>query len=93
MSSSDLPGSQEALLAQFGQIDIYVFDQLLRGRITPQMRVLDAGCGDGRNSEYLLRCGAEVFGVDADPDQVRRMQKLAAGCAPDLPPANFSVAP
>ena len=34
---------------QFGQIDIYVFDQLLRGRIVPGMRVLDAGCGDGRN--------------------------------------------
>ena len=79
-------------LAQFGQIDIYVFDQLLRGRITPQMKVLDAGCGDGRNSEYLLRRGADVFGVDADPDQVSRIQSMAAECAPDLSPDNFSVA-
>ncbi len=59
------PGSatcgRDELLAHFGQIDIHVFDQILRGRITPQMRVLDAGCGTGRNSEYLMRCGAQVF--------------------------------
>ena len=40
---------------EFGSIDIYVFDQLLRGRITPGMRVFDAGCGGGRNLVYLLR--------------------------------------
>ena len=54
----------ERLHAEFGRIDIYVFDQLLRGRITDEMRVLDAGCGGGRNSEYLMRSGAEVFGVE-----------------------------
>ncbi len=38
----------------FGQIDIYVFDQILRGNIAPGMRILDAGCGYGRNLVYLL---------------------------------------
>ncbi len=33
------------LQKQFGGIDIYLFDQLLKGRITAEMRVLDAGCG------------------------------------------------
>jgi 2-polyprenyl-3-methyl-5-hydroxy-6-metoxy-1,4-benzoquinol methylase len=37
------------LQEQFGQLDIYWFDQLLRGRIVPGMRILDAGCGFGRN--------------------------------------------
>ena len=92
MPSSESRGGQEALLAQFGRIDIYLFDQLLRGRITPRMKVLDAGCGDGRNSEYLLRCGANVFGVDADPDRINRVQAVAAECAPDLPSGNFGVA-
>ena len=55
------------LLEQFGQIDIYLFDQLLRGRIALGMRVLDAGCGAGRNLVYFLREGYEVFGVDLDP--------------------------
>jgi hypothetical protein len=59
---------------QFGQIDIYLFDQILRGNIAPRMRVLDAGCGGGRNLVYLLGCaldeGYEVFGVDADATAV-----------------------
>ena len=73
----------------FGDIDIYVFDQLLRGRIAPPMRVFDAGCGDGRNLVYFLRSGFEVFAVDADPDAVRHVQQLAARLAPQLPPGNF----
>ena len=52
------------LQEQFGQIDIYLFDQLLKGRIVPGMRILDAGCGSGRNLVYLLREGYEVFGAD-----------------------------
>lgn len=80
------------LLSELGQIDIYVFDQLLRGQITSSMRVLDAGCGAGRNSEYLMRCGAEVYGVDSDPDQIARIRGVAAKAAPGLEPDNFRVA-
>ena len=75
----------------FGQIDIYFFDQLLRGRIRPGMRVLDAGCGYGRNLVYLLREGYEVFGVDADPQAVEEVRRLAASLAPTLPADNFRV--
>lgn len=90
--SHELPCGPEELLACFGRIDIYVFDQLMRGRITPQMRILDAGCGSGRNSEYLMRCGAEVFGVDADPSQVEVMRTVARAAAPALPLTNFGIA-
>jgi SAM-dependent methyltransferase len=76
---------------QFGQIDIYVFDQILRGNIAPGMRVLDAGCGYGRNLVYLLREGCEVFAVDANPEAVGHVQALAAELAPDLPVGNFRV--
>ena len=85
------PCGSGQLLATFGRIDIYVFDQLLRGRISPAMSVLDAGCGGGRNSEYLMRCGAEVFGVDANPAQVQRIRTLASDIAPALPAGNFLV--
>jgi SAM-dependent methyltransferase len=77
----------------FGQIDIYLFDQLLRGRIAPGMRVLDAGCGGGRNLVYLLREGYEVFAVDADPQAVDAVRRLAASFAPALPADNFRVEP
>ena len=68
------------LQEQFGAIDIYLFDQLLRGRIAPGMRVFDAGCGYGRNLVYLLKEGYEVYGVDQD------RQAIAS-----LPAGNFRV--
>lgn len=77
------------LREQFGEIDIYLFDQLLRGRVAPGMRILDAGCGSGRNLVYLLRQGYEVFGVDRDPQRVDDVRRLAARLAPNLPPGNF----
>jgi tellurite methyltransferase len=58
------------LQEQFGEIDIYLFDQILRGRIAPGMRVLDAGCGGGRNLVYFLKEGYDVFGVDSNPRAV-----------------------
>jgi SAM-dependent methyltransferase len=75
----------------FGRIDIYVFDQLLRGNLHPRMRVLDAGCGAGRNSAYLLRCGADVHGIDADPEAIARIRELAQDAAPHLAAENFQV--
>jgi SAM-dependent methyltransferase len=76
---------------QFGQIDIYVFDQILRGNIAPGMRVLDAGCGYGRNLVHLLREGCEIFAIDANADAVEHVQALAAELAPNLPASNFRV--
>jgi SAM-dependent methyltransferase len=76
---------------QFGQIDIYVFDQILRGNIGAGMVVLDAGCGYGRNLVHLLREGAEVFAIDADAGGVAHVRALAAELAPELPTENFRV--
>jgi SAM-dependent methyltransferase len=81
------------LEAEFGAIDIYLFDQILRGRITAGDRVFDAGCGSGRNLVYLLKTGVEVYGVDGDPDAIREVRALAATLAPLLPAENFRVEP
>jgi tellurite methyltransferase len=83
----------EPLEDQFGPIDIYLFDQLLRGRIEPGMRVLDAGCGSGRNLVYFLRCGYEVFATDAEAASISAVRRLAASLAPTLPATNFRVEP
>jgi tellurite methyltransferase len=79
------------LQEQFGQIDIYLFDQLLKGRIAPGMRILDAGCGSGRNLVYLLREGYEVYGADADAQAIDHVRSLARMFAPALPASNFRV--
>jgi SAM-dependent methyltransferase len=76
---------------QFGQIDIYVFDQILRGNIAGGMKVLDAGCGYGRNLVYLLREGCEVYALDANPEGVEHVRALAAQLNPKLPAENFQV--
>lgn len=77
------------LQTTFGNIDIYLFDQLLRGRIVPGMRVLDAGCGGGRNLVYLLREGFDVHAVDDDPHAVRYVREMAAALAPSVDPAQI----
>jgi tellurite methyltransferase len=75
-----------SLAQQFGHIDIYLFDQLLRGRIGSGMRVLDSGCGGGRNLVYLLsRTDMDVYASDADPAAVATVRALAAQLRPDLP--------
>jgi SAM-dependent methyltransferase len=76
---------------QFGQIDIYVFDQILRGNIAAGMRVIDAGCGYGRNLVHLLREGCEVFAVDADAAGVDHVRQLSASLVTGLPEENFHV--
>jgi SAM-dependent methyltransferase len=54
---------------EFSDIDIYLFDQLLKGRIGSRDRVLDAGCGSGRNLTYLLR-SERRFAVDRNPHAI-----------------------
>ena len=83
------------LQEQFGQIDIYLFDQLLKGRIAPGMRILDAGCGSGRNLVYFLREGYEVYAADSDAQAVDNVRALACRFASGLsssilPASNFS---
>ena len=81
------------LQEQFGQIDIYLFDQLLKGRIAPGMRILDAGCGSGRNLVHFLREGYEIYATDSDPQSVEEVRRLARMFAPALPASNFRVEP
>ncbi len=79
------------LQEQFDHIDIYLFDQLLKGNIRPGMRILDAGCGYGRNIVYLLREGYEVFAADEDAKAVESVRAFARTHAPTLPETNFRV--
>lgn len=81
-----------SLKAQFGDIDIYLFDQLLKGRIQKGLKLLDAGCGTGRNLHYLLQAGVKVYGADVSAEAVQRVRELASELAPTLPPSNFVVA-
>jgi SAM-dependent methyltransferase len=73
----------------FGDIDIYLFDQILKGRFTGDMSILDAGCGGGRNLIYFLRDGFQVFAVDQNPQAIEQIRQLAKALNRNLPPENF----
>src|SRR5690242_2384695 len=90
---SDRPPPPDSLREWFGEMDIYLFDQLLKGRIRPGMTILDAGCGGGRNLLYFLRCGLDVSAVDNSAEAVEHVRALAGRLAPALPPENFRTEP
>ncbi|MEZ5393879.1 MAG: class I SAM-dependent methyltransferase [Bryobacterales bacterium] len=48
------------------------------------MRILDAGCGTGRNLVYFLREGYEVFAADADSGPLEHVRSMAKKLAPNL---------
>ena len=75
------------LLDRFGSIDIYLFDQVLRGNIRPGQSILEAGCGRGRNLVHFLREGYDVAGFDADAAAVAAARALA----PELPSDRLRV--
>ena len=79
--------------AAFDGIDIYLFDQILRGRIEPGCRIIDAGCGSGRNLVYFLQAGYDVSGIDADPAAIESVRVLAARLAPNLAADRFRAEP
>ncbi|MBC5991293.1 class I SAM-dependent methyltransferase [Pontibacter cellulosilyticus] len=81
-----------SLAAHFGNIDIYLFDQLLKGRISKGVKLLDAGCGEGRNIQYLIQAGVKVYGADVSAEAIDKVKSMASELAPALSPKNFVVA-
>jgi SAM-dependent methyltransferase len=77
----------------FGEIDIYLFDQLLKGRLQPGMRILDAGCGHGRNLRYFFTHGFEVCGVDTAPAAIEHLRSAAQRLSATSQPENFRAEP
>jgi tellurite methyltransferase len=72
----------------FGNIDIYLMDQILKGRFNNSRRILDAGCGEGRNLPFFVNEKFDVYGVDFNPMSIKmcRMQFKS------VPRENFQVA-
>ena len=83
---------QSNLQQLYGNIDIYLFDQLLKGTYANCHKVLDAGCGGGRNLFYFLRSGYDVYGIDPSEKAVEAVKQLSQTLAPAHPLQNFKVA-
>ncbi len=75
----------------FGDIDIYLFDQIQKGRFALEMKILDAGCGGGRNLIYFMRTGSQIFAVDQSAEAIEQIKHLAKMLAPRLSAENFQT--
>jgi SAM-dependent methyltransferase len=75
----------------FGNIDIYLFDQLLKGRFDDCKKIVDVGCGYGRNIVYFLRNSFEVFGIDQSAEAIDEVRRLSKELHPANDIENFKV--
>ncbi|MCB9082668.1 MAG: class I SAM-dependent methyltransferase [Lewinellaceae bacterium] len=71
-----------------GNTDIYLIDQIMKGRYTPGESILDAGAGPGRNLHWFARQGFAVQGIDRDPQAVEQLRQNYL----DVPAGHFQVA-
>ena len=74
-----------------GNVDLHLLDQILKGRYQTNMRLLDAGCGEGRNLPYLVRNDIEVWGVDRDPVALRFLRAQGKSWGAAFDPEKFMV--
>jgi ubiquinone/menaquinone biosynthesis C-methylase UbiE len=73
-----------------GNIDIYLLDQILKSRFQKHFKILDAGCGEGRNLIYFIRNEYQVYGIDKDADSIRMLKHLTKSINKDYPLDRFT---
>jgi tellurite methyltransferase len=71
--------------SEFGDIDIYLFDQLQKGTFLGCKKIVDLGCGRGRNLHYFIKYGYDVWGIDASPAAISEVRSLALELNSDFP--------
>jgi 2-polyprenyl-3-methyl-5-hydroxy-6-metoxy-1,4-benzoquinol methylase len=54
----------DTLKNEINGIDIYLLDQILKGRYHNKDVILDAGCGNGRNLKWFYNNDFTIYGVD-----------------------------
>jgi len=59
------------LNSALGNADLILIDQILKNRFHKQMKILDAGCGEGRNMVYFIKNDFRIYGIDANVDAIR----------------------
>jgi SAM-dependent methyltransferase len=76
-----------------GNIDIYLLDQILKGRFDKEMKILDAGCGEGRNTHYFIRESFQIYGVDYNPIAIQMARIYAQTINPEFDTQRFQTSP
>lgn len=64
-----------------GNIDIYLLDQIVKGRYKNQDKILDAGCGTGRNMFWFYHNQFNIWGVDREVEKIKLVRDLYPNCS------------
>ncbi len=76
-----------------GNTDIYLIDQIVKGRYFSSEIILDAGCGSGRNLHWFYHNNFEIFGVDQNKTQIEKLKSLYPNQATNFSVANVDTLP
>jgi ubiquinone/menaquinone biosynthesis C-methylase UbiE len=58
-----------------GSTDIYLVDQIMKGRYKSNEIILDAGCGSGRNLHWFLRNNIVIYGIDQEANVIHDLRR------------------
>ena len=68
--------NSKELKQEIGNIDIYLLDQILKERFNSTDKILDAGCGSGRNLQYFINNNFDVYGIDSNENRIKNLKNL-----------------
>jgi len=57
-----------------GNTDIYLIDQIVKGRYLSSEVILDAGCGSGRNLHWFYNNDFNIFGIDPNETKIEDLK-------------------
>jgi len=72
-----------------GNTDIYLLDQIIKGRYSQADKLLDAGCGTGRNLHWFLTEGIGIYGTDQNSNAIDEIK----AAYPSIPADRFQSCP
>jgi ubiquinone/menaquinone biosynthesis C-methylase UbiE len=71
-----------------GDTDIYLLDQIMKDRYDLNNKILDAGCGNGRNLHWFLLNNISIYGIDSNAGFINNLKTWHT----NLPSNRFQVA-